>query len=102
MRWYGGGVAVSGGKRGEQRRSFPLAFSRRKSWLAVVSKIVAAKGKSPGRGEEATSITLEKRKRRSAEKEPAEQGERSRGGGEGEGKGEAETRVGEGKEQKDR
>lgn len=46
--------------------------------MAVVSRIVAAKGKSPGRGEEATSITLEKRKRRSAEKELAEQGERSR------------------------
>lgn len=45
--------------------------------MAVVSRIVAAKGKSPGRGEEATSITLEKRKRRSAEKELAEQGERS-------------------------
>lgn len=46
------GEAVSRGERGE--RSFPLAFSRRKSWLAVVSRTVAAKGKSPGRGEEAT------------------------------------------------
>lgn len=97
----GGGVAASGGKRGEQRRSFPLAFSRRKSWLAVVSRIVAAKGKSPGRGEEATSITLEKRKRRSVEKEPAQQGERSRRRRR-RGRGKGRSRVGEGKEQKDR
>lgn len=79
--------------------------------MAVVSRIVAAKGKSPGRGEEATSITLEKRKRRSAEKELAEQGERSRQEKRERGKGrerereikrERYARVGQGKEQKDR
>lgn len=46
--WKRGGK----GERGE--RSFPLAFSRRKSRLVVVSRTVAAKGKNPGRSEEAT------------------------------------------------
>lgn len=44
-------------QRGKRERSFPLAFSRRKSRLVVVvvvSSTVAAKGKNPGRSEEAT------------------------------------------------